>query len=63
MEILIGMDNCAIICDMESYAYVQVIVDIAHSNVDRIFDYALPEGIAVLPGCRVVVPFGKTTGE
>lgn len=63
MEILIGMDNCAIICDMESYAYVQVIVDIAHSNVDRIFDYALPEGIAVLPGCRVVVPFGKTTVE
>lgn len=63
VEILIGVDNCAIICNMESYAYVQVIVDIAHSNVDQIFDYALPEDMVVLPGCRVVVPFGKTTVE
>ena len=40
----------------------EVIVDIAHSEVDRIFDYVCEEG--VLPGMRVTVPFGRsvTTG-
>ncbi len=40
----------------------EVIVDIAHSEVDRIFDYVCDEG--VLPGMRVTVPFGRsvTTG-
>ena len=36
-----------------------VIVDIAHANVDRIFEYALPQGLPVSPGQRVLVPFGK----
>ena len=40
----------------------EVIVDIAHSEVDRIFDYASEEGVAA--GMRVTVPFGRsvTTG-
>ena len=48
---------------MDSYAYAQIIVDIAHSNIDKIFDYALSPQLQPLPGCRVVVPFGKTTVE
>ena len=37
--------------------FAQVIVDILHSSVDRIYDYSFTEG--VYPGCRVVVPFGN----
>ena len=40
---------------MREPKYAEIIVDIAHSNVDKIFDYALPEGMEVLPGCRVEV--------
>ena len=36
--------------------FAQVIVDIAHSNVDRLFTYRADENIAV--GQRVLVPFG-----
>ncbi|MCD8040746.1 MAG: primosomal protein N' [Clostridia bacterium] len=36
--------------------YAQVIVDIAHSNVDRIFEYSCGEDVKA--GCRVKVPFG-----
>lgn len=36
--------------------YAQVIVDIAHSQVDRVFEYSCPDGTEV--GCRVKVPFG-----
>ena len=39
--------------------YAQVIVDIAHSNVDRLFTYAIPEEMALQPGQRVLVPFGR----
>ncbi len=40
-------------------AYVEIIVDIAHADVDRVFDYILPEALAhVGPGWRVRVPFG-----
>ncbi len=35
----------------------QVIVDIAHSEVDKIFDYSCTRDVT--PGCRVVVPFGN----
>lgn len=38
--------------------YAQVMVDIAHANVDRLFTYAVPEGIQAVPGQRVLVPFG-----
>ena len=36
--------------------YAQVIVDIAHSQVDRVFEYSCPQDMQV--GCRVKVPFG-----
>ncbi len=39
--------------------YCQVIVDIAHSQVDRIFEYSCAENLQV--GCRVKVPFGGRT--
>ena len=42
--------------------YAEVIVDVNHSEVDKIFDYriALPD---VNVGSRVVVPFGKKNIE
>ena len=43
--------------------YVEVIVDIAHSSVDKIFDYELPEEMEVQAGSRVFVPFGRTQVE
>ena len=36
--------------------YAQVIVDIAHSQVDKVFEYSCPPETQV--GCRVKVPFG-----
>ena len=39
----------------------EVIVDIAHSEVDRIFDYDCREDVFV--GSRVIVPFGNTKIE
>ena len=48
---------------MDGKRYARVIVDIAHSNVDKIFDYILPNEMEVEPGCRVQVPFGSTTVE
>ncbi len=39
--------------------YAKVVVDIEHSKVDRIFSYAVPDGIAVSVGSRVLVPFGR----
>ncbi len=39
----------------------EVIVDIAHSEVDKIFDYICTEEVSV--GCRVVVPFGNVKIE
>jgi len=39
--------------------YCQVIVDIAHEDVDRVFTYRVPEGMTLCPGMRVHVPFGR----
>ncbi len=36
----------------------EVIVDIAHGEVDRVFDYKITDG-AIGLGCRVEVPFGR----
>lgn len=41
--------------------YAQVIVDIAHSEVDRIFEYSCPDDMQV--GCRVKVPFGNRLAD
>lgn len=40
----------------------EVIVDIAHSDVDKIFDYSF-EDCRITYGSRVVVPFGRTYVE
>jgi primosomal protein N' (replication factor Y) (superfamily II helicase) len=41
------------------YKYAEVIVDIAHEDVDRVFDYIIPDTLAhIAPGFRVRVPFG-----
>ncbi len=37
----------------------EVIVDIAHANVDRLFTYLLPEGLTLPAGSHVLVPFGS----
>ncbi len=44
--------------------YARVIVDIQASQVDRVFDYAIPPAYEgrVLPGTRVSVPFGSRRG-
>ena len=48
---------------MESCAYAEVIVDIAHSDIDRIFDYKIEDGRDIPPGSRVRVPFGRAYTE
>jgi len=39
--------------------FCQVIVDIAHEDVDRVFTYRVPRGMQLCPGMRVHVPFGR----
>ena len=39
--------------------FCQVIVDIAHEDVDRVFTYRVPSGLTLCPGMRVHVPFGR----
>jgi primosomal protein N' (replication factor Y) len=39
--------------------YAKVIIDILHSEVDRVFEYAVPEGMSPEVGFRVRVPFGR----
>ena len=39
--------------------YAEIVVDIAHSAVDRRFTYRIPEGLPVSVGHHVLVPFGQ----
>lgn len=39
--------------------FARVIVDIIHSDVDRVFEYAVPADLQVNIGYRVKVPFGR----
>ena len=39
-------------------AFCEVIVDIVNENVDRLFTYRVPDGMALMPGMRVLIPFG-----
>lgn len=39
--------------------YAQVVVDIVHSKIDRIFSYLVPDGADIFVGSRVLVPFGR----
>ena len=43
--------------------YAQVIVDIAHEAVDRVFTYRVPDGMELQVGMRVSVPFGARQKE
>ena len=43
--------------------FCQVIVDIAHENVAKPFTYAVPAGMTLQPGRRVLVPFGRGKQE
>ena len=43
--------------------FAQVIVDIAHEAVDRVFTYRVPEGMELEVGMRVRVPFGPRQKE
>ncbi|MCE5189067.1 MAG: primosomal protein N' [Eubacteriales bacterium] len=40
-------------------AICEVIVDIAHANVDRVYSYLITDGITVEVGSHVLVPFGS----
>ena len=39
--------------------YALICVDVLHGDVDRLFHYAIPEGLHVTAGHRVRVPFGR----
>ena len=39
--------------------FAKVIVDISNSNVDRLFSYYIPDEMSIVPGQRVLVPFGR----
>ena len=43
--------------------YCRVIVDIVHENVAKPFTYRIPEGMFLLEGQRVAVPFGSREKE
>ncbi len=40
--------------------YAKVIVDISHTQVDRVFEYLIPDELHIATGMRVSVPFGKS---
>lgn len=39
--------------------YAKVIIDIIHSDVDRVFEYLIPDNMTLEIGFRVHVPFGR----
>ncbi len=39
--------------------FARVIIDIVHSGVDKVFEYAVPEELHIEAGFRVRVPFGR----
>ena len=41
--------------------YAKVMVDVAHSNVDRLFTYEVPNDLAVTAGQRVPVSYTHLT--
>ena len=43
--------------------YANVIVDLSADALDRVFSYAVPEGMVIVPGQQVAVPFGPRRVE
>ena len=39
--------------------YASVLVGLNRPETDKLFDYRIPEGVAVCIGARVIVPFGS----
>ena len=50
---------------MEQTLYADVVIDISHEALDKIFQYRVPLSLreTVTPGVRVCVPFGKGNRE
>ena len=44
---------------LQSRMFAEVIVDIAHSDVDKVFEYSTDGAPDALVGSRVIVPFGR----
>ncbi len=44
------------------HKYAEIIVSISHKDVDKIFEYKVPDGLRekLLLGSRVIIPFGKS---
>ena len=43
--------------------FCQVVIDIIHENVASPFTYRIPDGMDLVPGQRVAVPFGRMEKE
>ena len=43
--------------------YAEVIVGLNNPAMDKVFDYAVPEGLEVCQGVRVIVPFGRRNAK
>ena len=43
--------------------YAHVIVDLSAEALDRLFSYSIPEGMEIVPGQQVAVPFGPRRRE
>ena len=43
--------------------YAKVIVGLNNPAMDKVFDYAVPEGMEVRQGVRVIVPFGRRNAK
>ncbi|MBR6651916.1 MAG: hypothetical protein IKL30_01960, partial [Anaerotignum sp.] len=43
--------------------YAKVIVGLNNPAMDKMFDYAVPEGLEVRQGARVIVPFGRRNAK
>lgn len=39
--------------------FARVLIDIAHTEIDRLFTYRIPEGMEAAPGMHVLAPFGR----
>ena len=43
--------------------YAKVIVGLNNPAMDKMFDYAVPEGMKICQGVRVIVPFGRRNAK
>jgi primosomal protein N' (replication factor Y) len=41
--------------------FARVAIESPLPQLDRLFDYEIPEGIELSAGCRVIVPFGNSS--